>query len=387
MANKFHIIISSAEQTNADPVYSYPTFTDVAGSSNIPDGGYASSAWITGATVFNTSTETPLANGKYTYDDGTLRSFEVNDGTIISMGRPCDGAAYEYASCEDFFANASSGTYYSNSLLEPITFYSSQYGLDSEKLDGVYSFHPYEYTFNEGLIVGDPARICPYDYPYYANCEDAANGSPVIGTLYSSSSPYNLEIGLTSFYTDIGLTTTAGALNTHIHASNARYISTSSLGILAENVECATGTAYLVYNTFQDYFDAIGEYDVFIAQSDTLTIGTVVYTNVYMTNPASDFVYNGLHYVLTDGEIMDINDYGVAPFSNVYSDCISTPFGPTLYFRSDGLLEPTNTVWLSVGGLDPGSWTVLSYSSFVYDFKTFSTNGSGQVIDSIPCSS
>ncbi len=148
------------------------------------------------------------------------------------------------------------------------------------------------------------------------------------------------------------------------------------------------GIAYSVYNTFQDYFDAIGEYDVFIAQSDTLTIGTVVYTNVYMTNPASDFVYNGLHYVLTDGEITSIEDYEVSSFSQLYSDCSELAlYGSILYFRSDGMLEINDKVWISMGGLAPSGWNVLSYGTFVHDFKTFSTNESGLVSNIIPCSS
>lgn len=387
MANKFHIIASSGQSNTVDPIISYPTFTDI-GATLIPDGGYAKSTWSVGAEVLNSTTNIPLNDGKYTYNDGYghIASFEVISGNIVSLGTPCDTVQSVYADCENYFINNVDSNYYLNSNTE--VYYESQFGLDNEKLDGVYSFYPYEYTFDEGLLVGDPERICPYKYPYYTNCEDASIGSPQLGSVYTNTPVGDFEISTTIFYTDAELTTFAEFLDIYIYAGgDSYYLSISAAGILSDFQECVYGTAYSVYSTFQDYNEAIGEYDVFLSPSDTFTIGTYVYTNAFLSSPASDFIYNGLHYVLTDGEITSIEDYEVASFSELYSDCYNTDYGAILYFRSDGMLEINDKVWTSMGGLTPDDWTVLSYGTFVHDFKLINTNGLGRVIELIPCSS
>ena len=155
----------------------------------------------------------------------------------------------------------------------------------------------------------------------------------------------------------------------------------------AENAsQCTPGTSHIVFGTMQDYFQNIDEVSVFTGSGETLTIGTVVYTDLRRTTYAGDFIFNGLHYVLTDGEITSIEDYGIDGFSDIYSSCGAiTPLGYSYYFRADGLLDIGNTVYNNVDGLTPASWSPLTYSSFVYNNQTFDVNGSGVVTGSYLC--
>ena len=389
MANKFNIISSSLMPVNETLSEELPVFIDAQAITPIPGNtarSVSSDPWAIGAPVVYVLNDDPLPDGDYSFiRSDIIYTMRIVDGFITSLGTPTNYSYPIYNSCEDYFNLSPLDNYYYNDI--SMTYYSNEFGLDVDKLNGTYNFYPNIITYIEG-IQDSAERTCPYQYTLYENCSDAATVSNAGGTIYTTSQASGFIMGITEIYTDADLTTPYTSNIGYIYDGDPYYFETGPTGIVENYNPCETGNTLIAYNHFQDYFDNTNSIEIFIDMEEALTVGTMVYTDIWLsTLKTDDFIYNGLHYMINDGEIVDIEDYNIAPFSSgLYTSCsLTTPIVDTYYFRSDGMLQLGDRVYIVTDGLIPSSWGVLSYGDFVYNNWRYQTQSDGSVTNAYPC--